>query len=147
MKNVKGPGDSALRTLDTTVADLRPPKQVAAAAPDQLEAPGPAKEKRRAPLISLFGVDIDVAAIKEKIRSTFAPVGDSALISLIINATGAAFTHYAMGIPFDLKIAAAYMVIGTAVGTAYFPMKQAVMRVLHGAADAAADPHKAGDSS
>lgn len=116
-----------VRTLPTTVADLRPPRPAAAVSPDRLD-PTVSRPPRRAPLISLLGVDIDLATLKEKIRKNLVVVGDSALISLIINATSGAFTYFSMGIPFDLKIAAAYMVIGTAIGSTYFPVKQAISK-------------------
>lgn len=118
----------APRTVHTTVEELKPAKDVTATADRQ--DPTVSKPPRRAPLISLFGVELDVGVLKDKIRKGLAAVGDSAVISLIINVTGSAFTHYAMGVPFDLKIAAAYMVIGTGIGVAYMPVKQALKGLL-----------------
>ncbi len=120
----------APRTLQTTVEELKPAKDLNAAAADRQD-PTVSRPPRRAPLISLFGAELDVGELEDKIRKGLASIGDSALISFIINVTGSAFTHYAMGVPFDLKIAAAYMVIGTAIGVAYFPVKQA-LKGLHG---------------
>lgn len=119
----------APRTVQTTVEELKPAKDLSVAADRQ--DPTVSKPPRRAPLVSLFGVDLDVGVLKDKIRKGLATIGDSALISLIINVTGSAFTHYAMGVPFDLTIAAVYMVIGTGIGAAFMPVKQA-LKGLHG---------------
>jgi hypothetical protein len=120
--------NTAHRTVQTTVEELKPAKDLTAAADRQ--DPTVSKPPRRAPLISLFGVELDVGVLKDKIRKGLATIGDSAVISLIINVTGSAFTYYAMGVPFDLTIAAAYMVIGTGIGVAYFPVKQALKGLL-----------------
>lgn len=120
--------NTAHRTVQTTVEELKPAKDLTA--PADRQDPTVSKPPRRAPLISLFGVELDVGVLKDKIRKGMAAIGDSVVISLIINATGSAFTHYAMGVPFDLMIAAAYMVIGTGIGAAYMPVKQALKGLL-----------------
>lgn len=124
---LKIPDSGAPRRIETTVEELRPQRTPSTAAPaDQYDA----GVKKRAPLVKLLGAELDPARLKEKLKAGLHKVSDPFLISLIINTTGTAFVHFAMGLPVDLGAAAAFQVIGTTVGTAYFPIKQALQQRL-----------------
>lgn len=123
-------GADSMRRIDTTVEDLRP---AAPASKPVIEVElqcAPPAEKKRAPLIELFGAKIDLEKIRDRVTRGLGAVADPLIISFIINATGSAFAYFAMGVPFDAKLAATYGAIGTVIGAAYFPAKQALIKAM-----------------
>ena len=72
----------------------------------------------------------------ERIANGLHKVADPFLISAIINTTGTAVCHFALGMPVDPAAVATFQIVGTTVGMSYGPIKDMIQDKLNPESDA-----------
>lgn len=72
------------------------------------------------------------AAPKTGLDAVVANIPDSAIITGLVNVGGAIAVHEMFGVPYDLGVSLTFATMGTLIGAAYGPAKQALIGYFAG---------------
>lgn len=74
------------------------------------------------------------------VAAVVANLPESAVISALVNVVGSVVVHHAFDVPYDPEVMLTFGAIGTVIGAAYGPAKQALIHAFAGHAGGAGAP-------
>lgn len=74
------------------------------------------------------------------VAAVVANLPESAVISALVNVVGSVVVHHAFEVPYDPEVMLTFGAIGTLIGAAYGPAKQALLHAFAGHAGGAGAP-------
>lgn len=74
------------------------------------------------------------------VAAVVANLPESAVISALVNVVGSVVVHHAFEVPYDPEVMLTFGAIGTLIGAAYGPAKQALIHAFAGHAGGAGAP-------